>query len=183
MPAAENVKRQIAITIIITVKEPPLLMTMQRIVGRIEIVDDLSRRLLMRLDEQIDQQPINRRRIVGDLVIARRLRLRQFEAVQCRFASHRRTVFAPRRKLAREHRENRIMAQVVMVDEIFIAKRDPENPLPNERLNLVLDPFRVAPVLETGGKTINSRIARLVAPSSKAPASDVIAPPSNEPTT
>jgi hypothetical protein len=45
---------------------------MHRIVGRIEINDDLVRRSLVRLQEQVDQQPIDGHRIVADLVIARR---------------------------------------------------------------------------------------------------------------
>ncbi len=43
MPTAENVKRQIAIAIVIAMKEPPLLMTVQRIVGGIEIEDNMGR--------------------------------------------------------------------------------------------------------------------------------------------
>jgi len=40
MPAAEDVERQIAITVVIAVEEAPLLMTMQRVVGGVEIEDD-----------------------------------------------------------------------------------------------------------------------------------------------
>ena len=56
MPAAEHVERQIAVAVVIAVEEPPLLLAVQRIVGRIEIENDLLRRALMRLQEQIDQQ-------------------------------------------------------------------------------------------------------------------------------
>jgi hypothetical protein len=41
MPAAEDVQRQIAVTVVIAVKEPAFLMPVQRIVGRVEIEDDL----------------------------------------------------------------------------------------------------------------------------------------------
>src|SRR5947209_9495371 len=49
MRAAEDVQRQIAIAIVVAVKEPPLLMPVQRIVGGIEIEDDLLWRMLVRL--------------------------------------------------------------------------------------------------------------------------------------
>jgi hypothetical protein len=56
MPPAEDVKRQIAITVVITVKEPPLLISVHRIIGRIKVEDDFVRRSLVRLQEKIDQQ-------------------------------------------------------------------------------------------------------------------------------
>jgi hypothetical protein len=49
-----------------------------RIVGRIEIEDDLLRRALMRVHEQLDQQPLDGNRIVTDPMIARRLQPAQF---------------------------------------------------------------------------------------------------------
>jgi len=47
----------------------------QRIVGGIEIEIELLRRLLMRLQEQIDKPLLHRPALVADLVIARWLRL------------------------------------------------------------------------------------------------------------
>src|ERR1700739_3708751 len=41
MPAAEHVKRQVAVAIVIGVEKPPLLIAVQRIVRRVEIEDDL----------------------------------------------------------------------------------------------------------------------------------------------
>jgi hypothetical protein len=40
MPAAEDVERQIAVTVIIAVEEPAFLMSMQRIVRRVEVEND-----------------------------------------------------------------------------------------------------------------------------------------------
>jgi hypothetical protein len=57
MPAAERVERPIAVAVIIALKEPPLLMAMQGIVGSIEVQHDLARRLAVRLEEQVDEQP------------------------------------------------------------------------------------------------------------------------------
>jgi hypothetical protein len=73
-------------------EEPFLLMPVQRVVGGIEIENDLRRRRLVRRKEQRDEQPLNRRRIMGDLVITRRLLAAQLEPVECRFAGRWRTV-------------------------------------------------------------------------------------------
>jgi hypothetical protein len=70
--AAEDVQRQIAVAIVVAVEEAPLLMTMQRIIGRIEIEDDLLWRRLVRLQEHRHKQPFDGRRIMRDLVVARR---------------------------------------------------------------------------------------------------------------
>ena len=44
------------------------------------------------VQEQIDEQCLDRRRVVADLVIARRLRPAQLQSVECRLAGHRRAV-------------------------------------------------------------------------------------------
>ena len=69
VPAAEDVKRQVAVAVVIAVEEAPLLMAMQRIVGGIEIEDDLPRRTGVSIDKQIDQQGCDRLWAVPDLVI------------------------------------------------------------------------------------------------------------------
>jgi hypothetical protein len=116
VPAAEDVKRQVAVAIIIAVKKPALLVPVQRVVGGIKIENDLPRRTHLGLDKQIDQQIFDRLRVVPDLVIGHWLRLAQFEPVECRFASHRSAVLAPRFKLAGQHRHDWVMAQIVMVE-------------------------------------------------------------------
>ena len=60
MPAAEHVERQIAVAVVIAVEEPALLVAVQRIVGGIEVEDDLRRRLRVRIEEQIDEQRLDR---------------------------------------------------------------------------------------------------------------------------
>jgi hypothetical protein len=52
------------------VEEPLLLFAVDRIVRGIEIEDDLLRRRRMRLDEWIDEQPLDCRAIIADIVIA-----------------------------------------------------------------------------------------------------------------
>ena len=142
MAPAEHVERQVAVAVVIAVEEPPLLLAVHRIVGRIEIKDDLVRCSLVRLQEQVDEQPLDGHRIVTDLVIARRLQAAQLQPVERRLAGHRRAILASRLELARQHRHQRIVAQFVVVVQILIAKRDPEHPLTDQRHDLVLDQFR-----------------------------------------
>ena len=44
LPAAENIKRQIAVAFVIAVEEPAFLIAMDGVVGRVEIEDDALRR-------------------------------------------------------------------------------------------------------------------------------------------
>ena len=56
VPAAEDVERQVAVAVIIAMEEPAFLVAMQRIVGGIEVEDDLFRGLRVRFQEEIDEQ-------------------------------------------------------------------------------------------------------------------------------
>ena len=55
MTATEDVERQIAVAVVIAMKKAPLLMPVQRVVGGVQIKDDLPRRTLVRLKKQIDK--------------------------------------------------------------------------------------------------------------------------------
>ncbi len=136
MPAAKNVK---AAAVVIAVEEAPLLVPVQRVIGGIEIEDDLPRGTDVGIDKQINQQSFDRLRIVPDLVTGLRRRLAQFEPVERRFAGHRRTVLAPCHKLAGQHRHYRVMAQIVMVEHVLVAQRDAEDALADQRCHLMLD--------------------------------------------
>ena len=139
MTAAEDVERQIAVAVVIAVEEPAFLMAVQRIVGGVEIEDDLLRRRRVGFQKKVDEQRLDRRRLVADLVIAGGDRLGEFQPIERRLAGQRRAVLAPRRELARQHRHQRIMAKIVMVVEVFVAERDAEHPLSDERAHAVLD--------------------------------------------
>ena len=88
---------------------------------------------MVRLEEEIDEQRLDRRRLVADLVIARGRLARQFEAVQRRFARHRRAVVAPGFEPARQHRHHRVMTKLIVIGQVLVAERDPEHALPDER--------------------------------------------------
>ena len=65
MPAAEHIERQVAVAIVVAVKEPAFLMAVQRVVGRVEIENDLLGRPCVRLQEEVDERDRDRRRVVA----------------------------------------------------------------------------------------------------------------------
>jgi len=141
MPAAENVKRQVTILVVIAVEEAAFLVSVQRIIRRIKIEDDLCRWAPIRLHEEIDEQRLDRRRIVAYLMIPRRFRAAQLQPVQRRLARQRRTVRAFCRKFADQNRQHRIVPQFVVVIEVFITQRDADNPLQHHRAHFMLHQF------------------------------------------
>ena len=149
MPAAEHIQRQVAVAIVVAVEEPPLLMAMQRIVGGVEVENDLSGRLCVRLEEEVDEQGLDRRGFMRDLAVLRRRVAREFQPVQRRFARRRRAVAAPSLKLARQHRHQRVVTKLVVIVEVFVAERDAEHALADERGDRVLDEPWVSRVAET----------------------------------
>ena len=128
---------------------------MQRIVGRIEVENDLPRGALMRLHKQVDQKILDRHRVAADLVVARRRELAQLQPVQRRLAGDRRAILAPRRELARQYRHHRIVPQFVVVVEILVAERDSEHPLTDQGHNLMLDIFRTPFVVKAQRKPVH----------------------------
>ena len=87
MVAAEDVERQVAVAAIVAVEEPALLGAVQRIVGGVEVEHDLLGWRRVRVEEQLDEQPLDRGPVMADLVVARRLaRRRVLEPVERRLA-------------------------------------------------------------------------------------------------
>jgi hypothetical protein len=100
------------------------------------------------------------------------LRPAQLQPVERRFAGERRAILAPGRQLAGEHRQCRVVAQLVVIDEIFVAQRQRKNPLPDQLLTVcsISSGARLS-AKHSASRSINP-IAWSVAPNSKAPASD-----------
>src|SRR6201981_3009013 len=136
-------------------EEPALLITGQRITGGIGIEDDLARRLAVRLEEEPHEQRLDGGRLVADLVVARGNRAGEFEPVERRLAGNRRTIFAARRKLARQYRHQRLVGQLVVVVEVFVAERDGKDALADQRSHAVLDEFRYPLVIEAAGEALD----------------------------
>jgi hypothetical protein len=60
------------------VEETLFLMAVQRVIGGVEVEGDLRRRHRMGIKKQVNKQPLDRRRVIADLVIAGRLRPAQY---------------------------------------------------------------------------------------------------------
>jgi hypothetical protein len=121
------------------VEEATFLIAVQGIVGRIEVENDLLGRPLVRLEEEVDEQALDRRIVVPDLVVARGLDRCVLEPVQGALAGERRAVPALGCELAGENREHRIVAQLVVVDQVLIPERDTEHPLRHHRRDGMFD--------------------------------------------
>ena len=65
------------------------------------------------------------------------------------------------------------MAQLVVIGQIFVAQRQRKDPLPDPRSDRVLDQIRRRLSVKQAANRPTSPIARSVAPSSNAPASEV----------
>src|SRR5438309_9643816 len=100
MGAAENVQWQVAVAVIIAVKKSPFLMPVQRVVGGVEIEDDLLWRMLVRFHKQIDKKPLDLGTVPGDPVIAGRLCAAPLQPAKCARAGQPRTILATGRELA-----------------------------------------------------------------------------------
>ena len=109
----------------------------------------------MGLQEQIDEQPLDRGRVMADLVVARRLRPAQFQPVQRRLARQRRAIRPPRLELAGQHRQHRVVPQLVVVVQVLVTERDAEHPLRHHRADTVLHQLRHPRVAEARGKTLD----------------------------
>jgi hypothetical protein len=125
---------------------------MQRVVGGVEVENDLFGHRLVRLEEELDEQALDRCRVMVDLVVAARCRRRVLEPVQGALASERRPVLAPGLELAGEGREHPVVPQLVMVDDVLISQRNAEHPLGHHRRNAVLDLGLDPTVIEAAGE-------------------------------
>jgi hypothetical protein len=70
-------------------EEAAFLSAVQRVVGGVEIENDLLWRRSVRLDEEIDQQPLDRRPVVAEPVVATRAARRMLEPVEGALAGER----------------------------------------------------------------------------------------------
>ena len=132
--------------------------------------------------DEVDEQSLDRRRVVADVLVARADLARQFDAVERRFARHRRAVVAPGFELPRQNRHHRVG------DEARGDRSDLSSPSarPNTRC-----PTSAATVCSTSLGSRESRKHPAKSPNHLQtpirggwpPPSDVSAPPSNPATT
>ena len=124
---------------------------MQRVVGGVQVQDDLLGAGDARVQEQIDQQPLDRRAVMADLVVARGLARRSvLQTVGRRLAGQRRAARPACPELAHDRGQHRVVAQGVVVDQILVTQRQREHALADQGGHAVLDLIRRAVIDETG---------------------------------
>ena len=110
----------------------------------------------MRVEEQIDEKPLDRGAVMLDLVIAAGPRRRRmFQPVQRALARQRLGRRRASVESAEQHAEDGVAPQLVVVDQIFIAKRQAEHALRDQRRQRMQDIQRIAEILEAGGETFD----------------------------
>src|SRR6516164_1402500 len=85
-------------------------------------------------------------------MVARRLQHAALQTIQRRLAGYRRTILTPSLQFAGKNPHHRIVAQIVVVDQILVAKRDAEHTLSHQRRNLMLDQLLTPCVIEASRK-------------------------------
>ena len=124
MPAAEDVERQIAIAVVVAVEVAALLLAVERIIGGVEVDHDADRRLAMGVEKDVDKQPLDRRAVVIELVVPVLADLvGMLQPVQRRLAGE------PATGLVEHGRERRIVAQLIVIDQVLVAEREAEDAL------------------------------------------------------
>jgi hypothetical protein len=126
------------------------------IVRRIEVEDDLLGRGAVRVEEELDEQALDRCRVVADLMVARGLAHgRMLEPVERALAGQGRTVRPACLELPGKRRHDRVVATPVVVEHVLIPQRQAKDPLADHGRDLVLDLIRRAPILKTAGEAFD----------------------------
>jgi hypothetical protein len=77
------------------------------------------------------------------------------EPVQRALAGRRCAAPVPCLEPAERHPEHRVVAQPVVVDQVLVAERDAEHPLPDQRRDVVDHPIHRPPVGEAGREALD----------------------------
>src|SRR5262249_35233812 len=138
--AAEEIQRQIAVFLIVAMKEASFLFAVQRIVSRVQIDDDQLRRLFVRLRKDVDEKIIRPLLIQSDLFVAAILGgiiRTQLQAIERALAgkgspsiSLPSSLLPFRIKLAEGGGQERVPPQQIVIIEVFVSERHPINALP-----------------------------------------------------
>jgi hypothetical protein len=152
--AAEDVQGQVAELLVVAVEETALLVAVQRVIGGIQVEDDLGRRGGVRLQEQIYEQALDSLGAGDDLVVAAvggGLGWGQLQADVGALAGQgfplvpgAQAVQAGGIGLADEGRQQGIETQGVVIIEVFVAQGESVVPLADELERGVFEGLGVA---------------------------------------
>ena len=134
---------------------------MQRDVGGIEIQDDLLGRRRLCIEKQRDQNPLDRRRIMADLVIACHRPCRRALQPTKRVATGQsRTILALGAEPAKAGRQQRIMPQLIVVVQVLTAKSQAEKTLTEKRRHTIFDTI-LCPMIRKAARQTRHQTRRL----------------------
>ena len=168
MLAAEDVQRQVAVAVVVAVKEAAQLdgrgsdRRWRR--GRARSPPAAAGAAARKASTKKAAMSL----MPGDDLLVAALRVgprgRQFQAVQRALAGQRlaaiarsATLLAGRIALADQRRQERIVPQVVVVVEVFVAQGQGEHPLGDQFVDRVLDQLGIAVIVEAGGESPECR--------------------------
>lgn len=162
MLATEDVQRQVAVVVVVTVEEASQLMTVQRIIGRVQVEHDSLRRAEPRLQKDVDEQPFDLAAGGHDLLIPA-LRVGscggQLQSIERALAGQcfppiplPRPLLSRGVRLPHQHRQQRIVPQIVMIHEVFIAQRKTVDALTHQLQHRMLDQLRIAMISKATGE-------------------------------
>ena len=104
-----------------------LLLAVERIVGGVEVDLDADRRFAMGVEKDVDKQPLDRRAVMIELVVPVLADLvGMLQPVQRRLPGETAT------GLVEHGSERRIVAQLIVIDQILVAESEPEDALAQE---------------------------------------------------
>src|SRR5215204_6356673 len=157
MFTAEDVQRQVTVVIVVAVKEPTFLLPMQRQVGGVYVDNDLLRSLFVRLDKYTDQQLVYRSLPERDFLVPIRLPIAEFQPVQRALARQWFVQFFA----SSQHSKQRILSQLLVIVQVFIAERQSVDALGNHLQNRVLHPI-LFPSVEKAVREARQQIQPLI---------------------
>lgn len=156
----EDVQRQVAVAAIVAVEEASFLFAVQRRVGRVEIENHLLGRFLMRFDKRLEQQLVDALELAADLRVAVGAVGCALEPIQGGLAGQRLAavpltlaIFSLQVTLAGQQRQHGVVAQLVVVVEIFVAQRDGVDALLDQLGDAVLDAFGITMIFKAAGQS------------------------------
>jgi hypothetical protein len=121
----------------------------------VEVEHDLLRRPRMGSKKQVDQQPLDRPWIMRDLTIAIDHGRAVLQPVEGALAGLRRATPVSGLEPPRHHAKHRIVPQLIVIDQVFVAERDAQHPLADQGRDVVHDPVASTTIDKAAGEPLD----------------------------
>ena len=171
MIAAEHVQRQIAVAVVVTVKEPPFLLAVQRVVSGVKVQDQKPWRLLRCAEKRTHEVLFQLVHLSDDLLVTRPIAQEAtggFQPAERALArqrlaaiSHIPSGLAFQILLATKKSQERIGSKMIMIVEIFVSETQSIGALGDQFIDAVLDEGGVTQIRETLREPLNEPLAFL----------------------